>query len=174
MIASPEGLSVGVWTWLDRWDRQILGQVDLDRVDLDDVWRHRGGPLHVEGLHTHRAWHALHVALTGEEAGGAPPWCHVVWTTPGLRDVTFASAAFHHPAEITREVADSLQHVDFHAAVDTLYAARELGIFVYSFDRWAGDQDMVQCGLFRRVFDDVARFYAAAAAADHVVTIHRC
>lgn len=164
---------MGVWTSLDRWDRRILDQIDLDRIDLD-VWQHLDGPFHVEGINTHRAWHALHVALTGEEEGGAPPWCHVVWTTPGARDVTFTSAAFHHAPEITREVADYLQVVDFREAVDTLYTARELGIFVYNFKQSIGDQDIVQRGVLRRVFDDVVRFYAAAAAADHVVTVYRC
>lgn len=164
---------MGVWTWLDRWDPRIV-----ERVPLDDLWRHRDGPLHVEGIDTHRGWHALHVALTGEEEGGAAPWCHVVWTTPGAQ-VSFPEAHFAHAAEVTREVADFLPTVDLWTAVDTLYAARELGIFIYSFDLWPTEaggetrQDIVACGLFGRVFDEVRRFYVAAAAGGQIVTVHR-
>ena len=68
---------MGVWTWLERWDGRP-----------DDA-----GARLVEEAHVGRLWHALHVGLTGEEEGGEPPGCYVVWTTPGAM-VSFTDAGF--------------------------------------------------------------------------------
>lgn len=141
---------MGIWTWLRRGEG-------------DDA----------EEIHTHRAWHALHVALTGEEAGGAAPAVWVVWTSPGAEEATFASAAFVHRPEIVREVAQWLATVDFERAVADLYAAIELGAYVYSFERWQGELDMLQSGALREVFDLVRRFYADAAKAGQSLAVHR-
>ena len=54
-----------------------------------------------------------------------------------------------------------------------LYAARELGIYVYSFEGWEGALDMVQCGCFQRVFRAVVKFYRVAASEAQVVVVRR-
>lgn len=141
---------MGIWTWLRRGEG-------------DDA----------EEIHTHRAWHALHVALTGEEEGGASPAAWVVWTSPNAPEATITSAAFVHPPEVVREVAQWLAAVDFEHAVADLYAAIELGAYVYSFERWQGELDLVQSGALREVFDRVRRFYADAAKAGQSMAVHR-
>ncbi len=137
------------------------------------TWLRRGEGADAEEIHTHRAWHALHVALTGEEQGGASPAAWVVWTSPGAQEATFASAAFVHPPELIREVAHWLAAVDFEAAVADLDAAIALGAQVYSFERWQGDLDMARSGALREVFERVRRFYAEAAEAGQAVTVRR-
>ncbi len=141
---------MGVWTWLRRGDG-------------DDL----------EEIHTHRAWHALHVALTGCEQGGEPPASWVVWTSPGAVEATMTSATFLHPTEVVREVAQWLANVDLERAVGDLYAAIELGTYVYSFERWHGELDMVQSGALRDAFERVRRFYADASSAGQSVAIRR-
>ena len=71
------------------------------------------------------------------------------------------------------DVADYLSAIDYDRIVADLYAARDLGEYLYSFEQWQGERDMVECGLFRRVFDEVVRFYVAAAGEGQVVVVHR-
>jgi len=166
---------MGVWTWLDRHDRGAFARAsDAWLVgEYGDSADGRAATGHVAGVHTHRAWHALHVALTGEEEGGLAPACHVVWTTPGAREASMTSAHFVHSPETVREVADYLRTLDEQRVVADLYAARELGAYVYSFDRWEGELDMVQCGCFHRVLREVVAFYLAAASDGQVVVVRR-
>lgn len=169
---------MGIWTWLKRWDedafaahrrRESLGLRGL----ADPAHALATEPAPAEEIHTHRVWHALHVALTGQEAGGAPPAAHVLWTTRDAQGVTFSEAEFFHPPPLVRAIADWLCSVEFEDAVEELYAAIEQGAFVYSFENWEGNQDMVQSGALRRVFDDVVRFYGSAAAAGQLVEVSR-
>jgi hypothetical protein len=71
---------MGIWTWLRRGEG-------------DDA----------EEIHTHRAWHALHVALTGEEEGGASPAAWVVWTSPNALEAEALGLAFDDGARISVE-----------------------------------------------------------------------
>lgn len=142
---------MGIWTWLRRGD------------GVEDT----------EEIHTHRVWHALHVALTGCEEGGEPPGSWVVWTSVATGAATMTSATFVHPPEVVQEVAQWLALVDFERAVADLHAAIELGVYVYSFERWDGKIDMVESGALRDVFDRVRRFYADAARAGQAVHVHR-
>lgn len=171
---------MGVWTWLDRHDRgpferAMAGAMSDAWLDAkyDDSSQFRAVSGHVAGMHTHRAWHALHVALTGEEADGLAPARHVVWTTPGAREVSMTSARFVHAVETVREVADYLRTLDEDRVVADLCAARELGVYVYSFEGWEGELDMVQCGCFQRVLRAVAKFYLVAASEAQVVVVRR-
>jgi hypothetical protein len=141
---------MGIWTYLSRGEGEAALKID-----------------------TGRAWHALHVALTGEEHGGASPATWVVWTSPNAVKADLNSAEFVHPPEVVREVAEWLATVDFERAIADLYAAIELGAYVYSFVRWQDGIDMVQSGYLRSVFDRVKQFYAAAALAGQSVAIHR-
>ncbi len=172
---------MGIWTWLKRWDedtfaahqrRESLGLGGL-AGSADPVHAVATAPAPVEEIHTHRVWHALHVALTGQEAGGAPPASHVLWTTRDAQGVTFGEAEFVHPPPLVRDIADWLHGIEFEHAVAELYAAIEQGTYVYSFENWEGNQDMVQSGALRRVFDDVVRFYGNAAAAEQLVEVSR-
>src|SRR5262245_30177634 len=137
---------MGVWTWLDRYDRRTLERATAGEPPgawldaLDESADRKAALGHVAGIHTHRAWHALHVALTGEEEGGTAPACHVVWTTPGALEAGMTAARFVHAAETVREVADYLRRLDADRVVADLEAARELGLFVYSFEGWGGGQ----------------------------------
>lgn len=139
------------------------------------TWLRRGGDTGhpTEEIHTHRVWHALHVALTGCEEGGEPPASWVVWTSAQPEEATMTSATFVHPPEVVREIAQWLALVDLERAVADLYAAIELGVYVYSFERWDGELDMVESGALRDVFDRVRQFYAAAAHAGESVGVRR-
>jgi hypothetical protein len=166
---------MGIWTWFDRYDAEQYARAALrahgDGVPLEHEKAEHG---HVEGIDTHRAWHALHVALTGQECGGAPPACHVVWGSPEPHADAMTSAQFVHPPARVREVADYLRFSVEHGRLAAdLYAAIDLGVYVYAFDGWDDGKDIVQCGLFRDVLDRVTRFYAAAADAGQVVAVHR-
>lgn len=173
---------MGIWTWLKRWDDEQL-LLEHRRIEAfgprGSLQRADSGrsppvqPVPAEEIHTHRVWHALHVALTGQEQGGSPPASYVVWTSRDAGPGTFAEADFVHPPPLVRVVADWLRSVDFESAVEELYAAIELGASVYSFTSWEGEKDIVQSGALKRVFEEVARFYASAAAADQWVEISR-
>lgn len=172
---------MGIWTWLKRWDEDTFAahrrRQSLEPRGLtgsaDPAHALPAAPEPAEEIHTHRVWHALHVALTGQEAGGAPPASHVLWTTRDAQGVTFSEAEFVHPPQLVRDIADWLGGVEFEDAVEELYAAIEQGAFVYSFKDWEGNQDMVQSGALRRVFDDVVRFYGSAAAAGQLIEVSR-
>ena len=84
-----------------------------------------------------------------------------------------SSARFVHSVETVREVADYLSALDEDRVVADLYAARELGVYVYSFEGWEGALDMVQCGSFPRVFRAVVKFYRVAASEAQVVVVRR-
>lgn len=170
--------AMGIWTWLDRHERAPFERAAGGAAS--DAWIeefYSGAPEsslgHVAGMHTHRVWHALHVALTGEEEGGLAPACYVVWTTSGAHAVSMTSAGFMHTAETVREVADYLRGLDEQQVIDDLYAAQKLGACVYSFNHWRGELDMVESGAFQQVFRDVVAFYAAAASAGQVIVVQR-
>ena len=66
---------MGIWTLLDCYDAQRFDAACARSggdpfANFEDLRTEYG---HVAGIHTHRAWHALHVALTGEEDGGPAP-----------------------------------------------------------------------------------------------------
>jgi hypothetical protein len=161
---------MGIWTWLDRYEARCIDAASarfgahaaVSR--LCDEWREAHG--HVSGIDTHRCWHAIHVALTGEEEGG---------TSPGAYEVSFTSAFFVHHPSIVRAVATYLRSVDNATAISNLRAAIERGLYVDSFDGWglAGDQDIVRCGLFESTLDVVRRFYFEAADSGDVVVLRR-
>lgn len=160
---------VGVWTWLKRYavppDRiadpaeraearaWLLGARDGDE----------SAPRPTAEIDTHRGWHALHVALTGCEGGGASPAADVMGVTP---------ATFHHweavqwPDEV-RRIAGFLEGVRFDDACRRLHAASDEGVYVYCEEMWSDEA-------LRGVFDAVVAFYGEAASRGETVVSHRC
>jgi hypothetical protein len=166
---------VGTWTWLRRLRAEDLAVLLADPDPGERAHNVCAGidpdirP--VEEIDTHRAWHALHVVLTGRESGGDPPASYVV------EDGTIRIDPDYEPGDLTlltppdvRAVAEYLATVPFDALVTQRHPRMRADgdLSVYSFDIWDG-QDMVECGLLRRVFDDLTRFYRDAAAAGDAV-----
>lgn len=160
---------VGVWTWLKRYD------VPLDRI-ADPAGRaearacllrardsDESAPRPTAEIDTHRGWHALHVALTGREDGGASPAADVMGVTPatfnGWKEVRW-------PDEV-RRIADFLEGVRFEDVFRRLRAASDEGVYVYCEEMWSDEA-------LRRVFDDVVAFYREAARRGETVVLHRC
>ncbi len=159
---------MGVWTWLERYD------VPRDRI-ADPAGRaaarawllgeHDGdaaAPRPTAEIDTHRGWHALHVALTGSEVGGASPAADVMGVTP---------ATFHDWDEVrwpdeVRRIAGFLAGVRFEDAWRRLRAASDDGVYVYSEEMWSDEA-------LRRVFDDVVAFYGEAASRGQTVVVRR-
>ncbi|HEY1814067.1 MAG TPA: DUF1877 family protein [Kofleriaceae bacterium] len=122
---------------------------------------------------THRAWHAIHVALTGEETDGKPPASWVVGFEHGGSRALFNEVDFVHRSDTVRQIADHLRRVDLARAIEDLYAAIELGVYVYSFESWRGHADMVKSGFFAEVFEQVRSLYLGAALAGDLVHVTR-
>ena len=78
-----------------------------------------------------------------------------------------------HSVETVRDVADYLCALDEDRVVADLYAARDLGVYVYSFEGWEGGLDLVQCGSFQRVFRAVVKFYRVAVSEAQAVVVRR-
>ena len=171
---------MGVGTWLNRYERSGFERAATaasarplwDRLS-DNRPAERAVLGHIETLSLHRTWHALHVALTGAEQGGLPPACYVIWTTLGAVGASMSAASFIHASETVREVADLLGTRNTTELIHELRAACELGMYVYTFEYGDGVSDLITSGEFERSFRELARFYAAAAAADQVVTVLR-
>jgi hypothetical protein len=109
--------------------------------------------------------------LTGQESGGDPPASYVV------EDGSIRVDPDYEPGDLTlltppdvQAVADYLAAVPFDELLAERYPRMRAGgdLCVYSFDIGDG-RDMVECGLLRRVFDDLTRFYRGAAAAGDAV-----
>jgi hypothetical protein len=173
---------VGISTWLHRYDARAFERAMKSYVGpglVRDLSSRREDPEQaaafgrVAGICTGRAWHALHVALTGEVEGGAPPRSHVVWGAVGPT-ITMTAAFTIHTPETVHEVAEYLRRTTVDHAINELYAAVELGLYVYSFENWGeAGEDIVESGLLGRVFETVVCFYAAAAAHGQFVVLHR-
>ena len=84
-----------------------------------------------------------------------------------------ADAWLVHSVETVRDVADYLCALDEDRVVADLYAARDLGVYVYSFEGWEGGLDLVQCGSFQRVFRAVVKFYRVAVSEAQAVVVRR-
>ena len=84
-----------------------------------------------------------------------------------------SAASFIHASETVRDVAEHLLGRNTSDLVDELRAARELGVYVYSSERWDGDRELIASREVERLFRELSRFSAAAATADQVVTVHR-
>jgi hypothetical protein len=181
---------VGYWTWLERYDAGPLeavlvaqnpmlrtprwGWID-DEVNAILGAKELGTLVPAGEVVTHRAWHALHIALTGvtdEWDPGEPPAAWVVGTGVGGVRV-LSEAHFVHSPDTVRQVEEHLRTRELPRLIADLYVAIELGAYVYSFERWCGEQDMVQSGLFESVFEKVREFYRNAAAANEAVYAHR-
>ncbi|WP_203901705.1 DUF1877 family protein [Virgisporangium aliadipatigenens] len=155
---------MGTWTWLAR-----IAADDMARLLADPLPAARtsdalaGVHPHVRpvaGMDTHRAWHALHIALTGLEEGGDPPASHVVGDGAIRLDDEGLNVLM--PDDV-RAVAQYLATVAF----EELRAARHerMRADAYSFD-------VVEEAL-PRIFAELVRFYADAAAAGDAVVKSR-
>jgi hypothetical protein len=168
---------MGYWTWLDRYDaaafRAAIGDDWYEPYSQIQTAVERGKLAPGPEVVTHRAWHAIHVALTGEETTGKPPGAWVVGFERRVSRLLFSDVSFVHGPDIVRQIADHLRNVDLARTIDDLYAAIELGVYVYSFENWRGHADMVKSGFFAEVFEQVRSLYIDAALAGDVVFIHR-
>jgi hypothetical protein len=160
---------MAMWTWLHRLPHDLPDAASRPSVDLDWLETHATAT-----INTHRAWHALHVLLTGTSAEGDPPASWVVG--PGALALTPVVVS-------TEEVSFVAAYLTYEVSFEGLLAARYPRLFkgadslpVYSFEGWGEPDrvlDMVECGLLRTVFDRVRAFYVAAAAAHEIVVKHR-
>lgn len=174
-------IAVGVWTWLDRYaslpDAIFDARVPRDDREalLSEIWTGADPAIRaVEQIHTHRVWHALHVGLTGSEMGGDAPAFYVLGGDDPSAPMPWTDLAIAHPPERVKEIADYLAGLTQDAVVARLYETiARLELYVYSFERWDGELDMVQCGSFAEVFERLRRFYRDAADAHNVVSLHR-
>lgn len=160
---------MGVWTWLKRYDvppERIADPAGRAEVRAWLLRAHDGdesAPRPTAVIDTHRGWHALHVALTGCEDGGASPAADVMGVTP---------ATSNHWKEVrwpdeVRRIAAFLEGVRFEDACRRLRAASDDGVYVY-YEEWWSDEAL------RRVFDDVVAFYGEAARRGETVVLQRC
>jgi hypothetical protein len=114
---------------------------------------------------TGRAWHAIHVALTGREEGGDEPAVLVVWGGRDANEASYGSAWFLHRPDRVRVIADYLDRVDAPALLQAIGRAVASGIDIYSLEK---ERPRVSA-----VFAELRRFYRAAADAAQLVIVSR-
>ena len=166
---------MGVWTWLHRLPRERAEGASSSSLDL--VWLSTNA---TSSIDTHRAWHALHVLLTGTTAGGAPP---ASWVVGNGVDSEEPVLSFEPLISSPDDVAFIASYLQYEVSFDSLLRERYPRLFkgaesldVYSFEGWGEPErslDMLECGLLSKVFDRVRDFYVAAASAGEIVVKHR-
>ncbi|WP_412740722.1 DUF1877 family protein [Krasilnikovia sp. MM14-A1259] len=154
----------------------IAASPDPARRAIDIFWDDDSEIRPTEQIHTHRAWHTLHVLLTGQESGGQPPATYVVedgsvrleWSS-GAGTMTLLA-----PADVVA-VAAYLDAVPFGELLATrLPRMRTDGdLCVYSFASWDPGPDTPEASPLWEVFDELKRFYQAAANAGEAVIKNR-
>jgi hypothetical protein len=162
---------MGAWTWLERYDaeafvREVGPGVAPARSVLDAKLDGRLAP--VAEMHTHRAWHTLHVALTGDELHGEPPAAWVVgWARGWSGPLAGSDVRWVHEPATVREIAAYLAPLDARRLVREVLARAERGeVALYS--EWCFDEEQLVEHL-----DELRGFYAAAAEAADLVYVHR-
>jgi hypothetical protein len=166
---------MGIWCNLARYGPNQTAAI-MNRESLPQMkdWLVNGHGQPTTTLSTHRAWHALHVAFTGNENGGDPPALWVVGAGKNQSlPIQWNDDAFIHASDTVQQIADYLSRLNVDDVTTNLYAAVRSGVHVYSFEGWEQNNDIVQCGLFQRTFELLQQFYLGAALGNDWVLVSR-
>jgi hypothetical protein len=171
---------MGIWTWLYRMTPETVER-GLRPFDENFIagglaveqppWRDQNAAARID---THRAWHALHVLLTGSENDAEPPAAWVIYDGSTRFAYDFTSAVTLSSADDVIRIADYLRSASFDALIAERYPRLFKGddsVSAYSFEGWGedGKLDLVESGILRETFDKVRSFYLDAAAAGQAV-----